>query len=81
MAWNHAVDGCVSDFKERMNKLSPREKQICEVLKQKPGLTVKGIGHEVGVSYGTTKNYLKRVYQKLEVGSRPELIANLCKEK
>jgi len=69
----------MDDFKERMSKLTPREKQICQVLQQKPGLTVKGIGNEVGVSYGTAKVYLKRVYQKLDVGSRPELIANLCK--
>lgn len=67
------------DFKERMSKLTPRERQVCEVIQQQPGLTVNGISRQVGVSRSTVKWHLSKVYDKLQVNSRPELVANLCK--
>jgi len=63
-----------------MSKLTPRERQLCEVIQQQPGLTVNGISRRVGVSRGAVKWHLANVYDKLQVNSRPELVANLCRE-
>lgn len=68
------------DFKTRMSKLTPREKQICETIQQQPGLTVNGIGRQVGLKRDATKFHLYNVYSKLGVNSRQELVANLCRE-
>ena len=70
----------MDDFKERMSKLTPRERQIVDVVKKNPGLTVNGIGHQVGISSYAAHFHLKNVYTKLQVRSRPELVANLCQE-
>lgn len=65
------------DLKELMGKLTPRERQVVEVIQQQPRLTVNGISVQVGISRNTTKWHLKKVYEKLQVESRAELVANL----
>jgi DNA-binding NarL/FixJ family response regulator len=61
-----------------MSKLTPREKQVVAAIQQKPGLTVKGIGNQIGISQHAAKFHLQNVYGKLQVRNRPELVANLC---
>jgi len=69
------------DWNERMEKLTPRERQLCEVFRQKPELTMRGAGNQLGISHHTVNFHLRRVYDKLGVSSRPQLVANLCTEK
>lgn len=63
-----------------MRKLTPRERQVVEAIKQKPGLTVNGISLQIGTSRATAKWHLAKVYDKLSVNSRPELVAKICQE-
>lgn len=50
--------------------LSPRERQILELLTQ--GFANKEIAHRMGVSDGTVRWHLRHVYHKLHVRSRTE---------
>lgn len=61
-----------------MSKLTPRERQVCEVLKQKPDLTYQGIGQiltprltEHGVNF-----HLRNIYKKVGT-NKTGLVANL----
>jgi DNA-binding NarL/FixJ family response regulator len=53
-----------------MEVLSPREREILELLAQ--GFPNKEIAHRVGVSDGTVRWHLRHVYDKLHVRSRTE---------
>jgi len=53
-----------------MEGLSPREREILELLAQ--GFPNKEIAHRVGVSDGTVRWHLRHVYDKLHVRSRTE---------
>ena len=74
------------DLIEIMSKLTPREKQICEVIKREPSLTVNGLAHQLNqmtvdkrdaiTPYGA-KFHLHNVYRKFGVNTRAELVANL----
>jgi len=68
------------DWNEKMKNLTPRERQICALLRDKPDLTRRGVGNQIGVSYHTVSFHLRGVYDKLGVSSRPELVKNLCTE-
>lgn len=63
-----------------MSQLTPRERQVCEMIANQPGLTVNGISNRVGISYGTVKWHLGKVYGKFQVQCRSELVAKLLKE-
>lgn len=52
--------------------LSPREKQILELLVE--GLIDKEIGHELGISRETVRTHLGKIYHKLQVRSRTEAV-------
>jgi LuxR family maltose regulon positive regulatory protein len=52
--------------------LTVRETQVVALLLE--GLTNKGIARKLGLSAETVKDHLKRIYHKLEVSSRIELI-------
>jgi len=52
--------------------LSPREQGIVDLVRQ--GLTNQQIARRVYVSENTVKQYLKRIFTKLEVHSRVELV-------
>ena len=58
--------------KKEMPGLTPRESQILELLSK--GKVPKEVGHELGISYETVRDYLKSVYQKLHVRSRTEAV-------
>ena len=53
-----------------VGELSPREREILELLAQ--GFANKEIAHRVGVSDGTVRWHLRHVYDKLHVRSRTE---------
>jgi len=54
-----------------MITLAPREKAIAALVAR--GLRNREIGAQLGMTEGTVKVYLHRVYEKLGVGSRTEL--------
>jgi two-component system nitrate/nitrite response regulator NarP len=51
--------------------LTPRERAIVGLVAQ--GLRNRDVGSELGITEGTVKVYLHRIYEKLGVGSRTEL--------
>jgi DNA-binding NarL/FixJ family response regulator len=53
-----------------MEELSPREREILELLAQ--GLPNKEIARRMGVNDGTVRWHLRHVYDKLHVRSRTE---------
>ena len=60
-------------------KLSPKES---EVLKQlATGLSYKMIADELGISYFTVNNHVKKIYEKLQVHSLGEAVALAHREK
>jgi len=58
---------------ERVRGLSDREQQITNLVCD--GLSNKVIATRLGLSVGTVKAHLHRIYSKLHIGSRSELIA------
>lgn len=58
-------------------RLSPREKAISQLVAQ--GLPNKLIAKELEISHHTVATYLRRIFQKLEVSTRAEMIARLSK--
>lgn len=59
------------------NRLTPREMQIAELVAQ--GLTNAQIGTALWITEHTVKQALKRMFRKLEVSSRAELVAQFAK--
>ncbi|MEB3360231.1 MAG: LuxR C-terminal-related transcriptional regulator [Synechococcales bacterium] len=57
-------------------KLTPRETEIVELVAQ--GLTNKAIGAELWITENSVKQALKRIFRKLEVSSRAEMVAKLA---
>jgi RNA polymerase sigma factor (sigma-70 family) len=53
--------------------LSPRERQVAELFAA--GLTNKEVARTLGTSPSTVRNQLERIYDKLEIGSKSELVA------
>jgi len=53
-------------------KLSPREKETLELLSQ--GLTVPEIANNLKISAQTVAGYVKKIYEKLHVSNRVELM-------
>lgn len=62
-----------------MSKLSPREKEICQVIQEHPGLTKRGIGQQLGISHHTVDTHFRRIYAKTGVENRYELVANIVR--
>jgi DNA-binding NarL/FixJ family response regulator len=58
---------------EGMNLLSKREREVVEHLAE--GLTNREIGARMGLSQHTVKNYLLRIFDKLGVSNRVELLS------
>lgn len=59
-----------------VNLLTPREIQIAELVAQ--GLTNAEIGAALWITENSVKQALKRMYAKLEVSSRAEMVARLA---
>lgn len=59
--------------------LSPREKEILQLLVQ--GKSTKEAAHELGISFHTADEYIRGVYEKLQVRSRGSAVAKALNEK
>lgn len=57
------------------DRLTPREVQIAQLVAQ--GLTNAEIGTELWITENSVKQALKRMFRKLEVSSRAEMVAQL----
>ncbi|MEL6899392.1 MAG: helix-turn-helix transcriptional regulator, partial [Cyanobacteria bacterium J06606_4] len=55
--------------------LTPREREIADLVAQ--GLTNKSIGQALWITENSVKQALKRMYRKLAVSSRAEMVARL----
>lgn len=53
-------------------KLTQREKEVLELTAK--GLLYKEIAHELGISFGTVRQHLYKVYEKLHVQNKTEAI-------
>ena len=62
---------------DELNPLTNRELEISRLVAQ--GLRNRSIAEELGLSEGTVKVYLNRVYEKLGVASRTELVLAMNK--
>ncbi|MEO0349735.1 MAG: LuxR C-terminal-related transcriptional regulator [Cyanobacteria bacterium P01_A01_bin.15] len=59
------------------HRLTPRELQIAELVAL--GQTNAEIGHELWITENSVKQALKRMFRKLEVSSRTEMVARLTR--
>lgn len=57
------------------NLITPREQQIAELVAQ--GLTNAEISHKIWITENSVKQALKRIFRKLNVSSRTEMVAKL----
>ena len=58
-----------------IERLTPREREIAELVAQ--GLTNGEIGTELWITQNSVKQALKRMFRKLEVSSRAQMVARL----
>ncbi len=65
----------VTTFNPFLQRLTPREVQIANLVAQ--GLTNAQIGSELWITRNSVKQALKRMFRKLEVSSRTEMVAKL----
>jgi DNA-binding CsgD family transcriptional regulator len=61
------------------DRLTPREIQIAELVAQ--GLTNAQIGATLWITENSVKQALKRMFRKLEVSSRAQMVAQLSSNK
>jgi DNA-binding NarL/FixJ family response regulator len=54
-------------------ELSPREREVLSQLAQ--GYLIKEIAERLGISFVTTRTYIRRIYEKLHVHSRAQAVA------
>lgn len=66
----------VSVDSQRKNPLTPREMQIAQLVAQ--GLTNAQIGTKLWITEHSVKQALKRMFRKLEVVSRAQLVARIA---
>lgn len=73
------VSACLGQIKRPsspyLNRLTPREIQIVNLVAQ--GLTNREIGAELWITQNSVKQALKRIYRKLEVSKRAEMVAKV----
>jgi len=67
-----SIDSRVSDLRTRFDRLTPREKQVFELVAS--GLMNKQIAHELGVSEITVKVHRGNVTHKMHAKSLAELV-------
>lgn len=61
----------------RTDRLTPRELQIAELVAL--GRTNAEIGNQLWITENSVKQALKRMFRKLEVSSRAEMVARVSK--
>lgn len=59
-------------------RLTPRERQICEVLAK--GLSNRQIAEQLGISEHTVRNHTREIFRTLHVRTRGEVIAQYVRE-
>ncbi len=83
------VANCFSSLKQGQNRmanskskiliqgagLTPREKEVCNLIRK--GYENKEISSRLFICLNTTKNHIKRIYKKLDIKSRAQLVALL----
>ncbi len=67
----HVVQRCDSELQGRLDMLSNREREILDLVLD--GNRVKTVAGTLFLSENTVRNYLKRIYHKLDVHSLGEL--------
>lgn len=60
-------------------RLSPRERAVLELLVQ--GKTIKEAASDLGIGYYTADEYIRGIYEKLQVNSRAGAVAKALREK
>lgn len=63
-------------FELNCDRITPREAEIAELVAR--GLTNREIGATLWITENSVKQALKRIFRKLEVSSRAEMVAKLC---
>ena len=58
-------------------QLTPRERQIAELVAK--GLTNAAIGSQLWITQNTVKQSLKRIFRKLDISARTELVAKISR--
>jgi DNA-binding NarL/FixJ family response regulator len=66
-------------FEKTEFKLSPKELEVLHGLTQ--GLALKQIGAKMDISYDTVRSHIKKIYEKLHVGSMTEAVLMALKHK
>lgn len=64
------------DNKSQVSRLTPREREIAQLVAQ--GRTNAEIGTALWITENSVKQALKRMFRKLEVSSRAELVAQIA---
>lgn len=72
--WNATMRSQSHNFK--CDRLTPRELQIAELVAL--GYTNAEIGQQLWITENSVKQALKRMFRKLEVSSRAEMVAQLA---
>lgn len=65
--------GAKQDDEKLADPLSPREHQVLELLVE--GYSYKETAAQLGISIGTVGTYVERIYEKLHVSCRREMVA------
>ena len=63
----------VSPVKEPVGLLSPREKEVLDLLAK--GYSYEQVSEQMHISIETIRTYIRRIYEKLHVHSRTEAVA------
>jgi DNA-binding CsgD family transcriptional regulator len=78
--WLATIQSQLTGFNSlNINRLTPREIQIAELVAQ--GLTNAQIGAALWITENSVKQALKRMFRKLEVSSRAEMVAQLSSKR
>lgn len=70
-----AADEAAPGAESKLPLLSPRELEVAELVAR--GLTTGEMSKELFISQNTVKQHLKRMFQKIEVNNRAQLVAAL----
>jgi DNA-binding CsgD family transcriptional regulator len=74
--WLYAAPPPVQLARSRTENFSRRERQVLEILLT--GAAEKQVAGLLGVSPNTAHQYVKSIYRKLSVTSRPQLMAEVA---